>query len=409
LEPNALVVDDRAESRELVAGDLVRAGFRITEARNGVDGWQRFQRCQPDVVVSDLTMPGSDGLELLKRIRGVSTVPVILFSATGDVRAAVAAIKAGAQEFFRYPFDRRRMADRARDLARESGAPARLEARLVGGSSEMRRVRERVCALAPLRVPVLVSGEPGTGRDHVVRCIADLASAFEGAGRFVKLTPETVSDVLRPDAGSVYYLDEFDAHPPADQVRWLAWLREFARGRSSDAPRVLASTARSSPRLAAADSVDPELAEQLLRFEIPLAPLRDRRGDIPALALHLADRISSEMGRERVHLEPAALALLGSQAWTGNVRELARVLEKLVAFSPEGQVTSERVREVFGELRGGVATLRERRSLQQREELVGLLESCGGNIAEVARRLGLSRGAVIYRAQKYGLLPRARS
>ena len=399
MEPNALVVDDRNESREVVAEDMARAGFRIIEARNGVDGWQRFQHCRPDLVVSDLTMPGADGMDLLRRIREVSSVPVILFSSTGDVCAAVTAIKAGAQEFFRFPNDRRRIVDRARVLVSETGDLARLEERLVGGSPQMQRVRERVRALAPLRVPVLVSGDRGTGRDHVVRCIAEIASG-EPAG-LVKLTRETVADVRHLDAHAVYYLDEVDAFSPADQARCSSWVRDGAGG----GPRIFASMVPSSARCTSVGSLHPEFAERLLRFEVPLVPLRERRGDIPALALHLADRISAEMGREQVRIEPEAIELLGSQAWTGNVRELAQVIEKLVAFSPGGHATAERLREIFGEARGGVAELRELRNQRQRDELVGLLETCDGNIAEVARRLDLSRGAVIYRAQKYGLLP----
>ena len=405
MEPNALVVDDRNESREVVVGDMVRAGFRITEARNGVDGWQRFQHCRPDLVISDLTMPGANGIDLLKRIREVSTVPVILFSATGDVRAAVTAIKAGAQEFFRFPKDRMRMMDRAQVLASEPAELVRLEARLVGSSPEMRRIRERVCALASLHVPVLVSGDPGTGRDHVVRCIVKLASGE--SARLVKLTRETAGDIRQPDAHAAYYLDGFDSFLPADQARWMAWVRGAGSDDAGNSPRVFASTARNPERLAAIDSLQPEFSDRLLRFEVPLVPLRERRGDIPALALHLAARVSAEMGREQIRVEPGAIDLLRSQACTGNVRELSHVIEKLVAFSPGGHVTVERVREIFGEVRGGVAELREQRNQRQHDELVGLLETCGGNIAEVARRLDLSRGAVIYRAQKYGLLPRS--
>jgi two-component system response regulator GlrR len=134
--------------------------------------------------------------------------------------------------------------------------------------------------------------------------------------------------------------------------------------------------------------------------------LRERREDIEPLATHLAAKIGDAMGRVRVRIEPAAYALLRAAPWPGNVRELAETLEKLVAYSPDGDVTRERVREVFGDSPDDVASLRRRRREEQREELVSLLEACGGNLAEVARRLNVSRGAVIYRAQKHGLLAR---
>ena len=126
------------------------------------------------------------------------------------------------------------------------------------------------------------------------------------------------------------------------------------------------------------------------------APVADERG----VAQH---------GEKRRHQNDRAVALLRNRAWPGNVRELAAAVEKLVAFSPDGTVTRGRAREVLGEVSDSVASLRSRRVQQQREELVELLERCGGNLAEVARRLDLSRGAVIYRAQKHGLLARTRA
>jgi DNA-binding NtrC family response regulator len=151
------------------------------------------------------------------------------------------------------------------------------------------------------------------------------------------------------------------------------------------------------------------LAETLARFAILLPPLRERLEDVAQLAPLLAARIGAAMGRPGVQLERGALALLREQQWPGNVRELAGVLERLVAFSARGAITRERVREVLGESPDSVDSLRLRREAQQREELVGLLAVCRGNLAEVARRQKLSRGAVVYRAQKHGLLPKPRT
>jgi DNA-binding NtrC family response regulator len=395
------------ESRELVAGDLAEAGFRVVEAENGLEGWRQFRRNQPDLVVTDLRMPGADGIELLRRIRGVSSVPVILLTACGDVPTAVAAIKGGAEEFLTFPDDLDRVVDRAHELTRGAVAltdSEKLAERLVGKSAAMRRLRDRVRALAPLQVPVLVSGEPGTGHDHVVRCLHEL-----GAGDRAKLVPVASGDagvLRRPAPGTAYYLDEVGRFAPAEQVHWFERLCETEGAEPGDAFRVFASTSEDLALRARDGSFHPAFAERLLRFQVPIAPLRERSGDIGALVSHLADRIGKEMRRERVRLDRSAVALLRSLAWPGNVRELANVVEKLVAFSPSGDVNRECVREVIGESSDSVALLRHQRSQQQREELVALLESCGGNLAEVARRLDISRGAVIYRAQKHGLLPR---
>jgi DNA-binding NtrC family response regulator len=390
-----------------VAGDLAEAGFRVAEAADGVDGWRQFRRWAPDLVVSDLRMPGADGIELLRRIRGVSSVPVILLTAYGDIPTAVAAMKGGAQEFLNFPDDLGRLVDRARALTRGAAAvgnAAKVAGRIVGKSAVVRRLRDRVRALAPLQVPVLVSGEPGTGHDHVVRCLHELG-AGDGA-ELVSLTSGAEGVLRRPAPGVAYYLDEVGRFTPAEQVHWFECLCASQRAEPDRAFRIFASTSEDFALRARDGSFHPALADRLLRLQVPIAPLRERAEDIGPLASHLADCVGREMGRERVRVERPAVALLRSRAWPGNVRELAGVVEKLVAFSPGGDVTRERVREVLGEVPGSVASLRQQHSQQQREELMVLLEHCGGNLAEVARRLDISRGAVIYRAQKFGLLPR---
>jgi len=406
VDARVLVVSDRDEPREAVSDCLAETGLRVCEVRNGVEAWQDFDPRHTDLVVCALASPGLGCVDLMRRIRSVSTVPVIAIGAADDVRAAVAAIRSGAQEYLRWPEDRDRLERRALELAREPGDSTRLASRIVGCSDSMRSVRDRVSALASLIVPVLVSGESGTGRDHIVRSIAELGAG--GPVRISRITRDAPEATRRVDASGAVYLDGIDTFAPVDQARWSAWFRELETLDERRHPRIFASTTTGLARLALGESIDPTLAERLLRFEIRLPPLRERKEDVPDLALHLAHRIATEMGRSQIRIEPEASELLAAQNWSGNVRELASVVEKLVAFSPRGFVAASMVREILDEARDGVSTLRERREDQQREELVGLLELCGGNIAEVARRLDLSRGAVTYRAQKYGLLPQRR-
>jgi len=408
-EAKVLLVDDRAEVRALVAGDLSQAGLAVVEARDGIEAWNRFRAEAPDLVVSDLRMPRADGIELLRRIRGISSVPVILLTAYADVATAVEVMKGGAQEFFTFPEDLERMIARARELALASAArpeDERLAQLIAGRSIAMRRVRERIRALAGLRVPVLVRGEPGSGRDQVARAIHLCGGS--GDAPFLALRAGSASPAPRIAAGGSFFLDEISRYSPAEQAHW------FERVRAGDveapgAPRVLASACEDLAERAREGAFHPGLAEKLQRFEILLPPLRDRLEDIAVLAPRLAARIGAEMGRPAVQLDRGALALLRAQQWPGNVRELASVLERLVAFSPRGTISRERAREVLEESRDSVDSLRSHREHQQREELVALLAACQGNLAEVARRQGLSRGAVIYRAQKHGLLPKPRS
>ncbi|MCG8589403.1 MAG: response regulator [Proteobacteria bacterium] len=398
-----LVVDDRQEARTLISGELEDAGFRVVEAADGMDGWARFASDRPDLVVTDLRMPRADGIELLHRIRSVSSVPVLLLTAYGDVPTAVSAMKAGAQEFLTFPDDLDRMIERARELvlATRSADSEQIEALLAGRSAAMERVRERVVALAPLTLPVLVEGEPGSGRDQVARALHQLGHeefpfcAVRGGG------PEQARL-----AGEVVYLDEVGELSIGQQAQWLDVLRAVER-EAGTVRRVVASTSEDLARKVRDGEFLPEFAERLQRFSIRLAPLRERTEDLDDVVPRMLAEIGRVLGREQCRIGPAALVELKAQSWRGNLRELAGVLEKLVAFSPAGEITTDRVLEVLGEIPESVRAIRGRRDHRQREELVRLLEECGGNLAEVARRLGLSRGAVIYRAQKYGLLQKS--
>jgi DNA-binding NtrC family response regulator len=273
-----------------------------------------------------------------------------------------------------------------------------LEAQLAGRSRVMERLRERVRALAPLGVPVLVLGESGTGRSRVV-------DALHRGG------PLAASNVLRVRPGPrpprngarVYHLDGVSDLLPPEQAFWADRLRAEEPG-----VRVFASSASDLALLVREDRFDALLFERLRRFAIRLPPLRERLDDIPVLVRHLAAAAGERLGRPRPRVERSALARLRAQQWPGNVAELADVVERLVAFANDGRLTGALVEEVAGESRQGVHVLRQRREEAQREELVAALRESGGNLAEVARRIGMSRGAVIYRAQKYGLLARPR-
>ncbi|MCZ6782101.1 MAG: sigma 54-interacting transcriptional regulator, partial [Proteobacteria bacterium] len=327
-------------------------------------------------------------------------------SAYGDVPSAVAAIKAGAQEFLTFPDDLDGLIPRARRLVASSQGPARdeIERRLVGRSAGMRRVRERIAALASLSVPVLVQGEPGTGRDRVVRVLHELGARADvplvslrcGAAG----TGDNAVGRRPPTRGASVYLDEVGRLELREQARWL----DVLHSTPSPVARVYASSSDDLARRAREGAFLPELAERLSRFTVVLPPLRQRIGDLSELVGVLVKEIGASLGREDCRVQPGALARLKARPWPGNVRELATVLEKLIAFSPQGEISGERVRALLREMPEGVRSLRRRREARQREELVQLLEECGGNLAEVARRLELSRGAVIYRARKYGLL-----
>ena len=218
MSKKVLVVDDQPLPRQALCNELLDVGFEVEQADDGEQGWQVFQTTQPDVVVTDLTMPHSDGLELLSRIRGSSEVPVILFSAYGTVQSTAAAFKAGAHDFL--SSTEIEIEDLVSQIKRaaEHGDPkasdltTRIQPLFAGKSTLMCDLRGRLSALASFPIPVFLVGPPGSGRDQAFRILHDMGHT-EGED-FAILKPQSAIpdfDTLTP--GSIYLdgLEDFSA------------------------------------------------------------------------------------------------------------------------------------------------------------------------------------------------------
>jgi two-component system response regulator HydG len=403
--PLVLLADDCADALDVIEGEFRDAGFETARALDGRLAWERFQERTPDLVVSDVRMPEIDGFDLLKKIRDVSDLPVILLTAYGEISLAVAAIRSGADDYLRFPDDLSRLIERARDLLsrtpEEASDPA---TQLLSGTSKAaRELRARVRALGALQIPVLVCGEQGTGRARVVR-------ALHACSDLRDLPLVRCDGVLAqaPARRCVVSIDEIERLDRDQQGRWLAEIRRIAQRRPGAVARVLATASPLLHDEVASRRFHPELWSALARFQLQVLPLRDRLGDLPSLARDLLLDIARRLGRPHLALSAGALAELGKRGWPGNVRELRDVLEQAVAFEKGERVGVDAVREATCEViakRGdSLETQRATRHSLQRKELVDLLTECGGNVAEMARRLSLTRGAVVYRLQKHGLM-----
>jgi DNA-binding NtrC family response regulator len=262
----------------------------------------------------------------------------------------------------------------------------------------MQRVRERVAALATLSVPVLVRGEEGSGRSHVVAALRALRGE---ADRELWSLRAGDRRLLAPlDARRSTVLDEVALLSPVEQARW----RDVLLSARSAPVSLYATSSEDLAEPARRGAFDPVLAESLSRFAIALPPLRERQADLPELAAALTERACARLGRDPVAWSRPALRLLQAQSWPGNVRELAAAVERLVAFAGGARIERSHVEALFEESPRSVGSTRRARARRQREELVRLIDETGGNLAEVARRLEMSRGGVIYRAQKFGLM-----
>jgi DNA-binding NtrC family response regulator len=404
MRSSVLVVDDRRGSRRALASELEDAGYEVIEAEDGARGWNRFCARTPDLVITDIVMPNSDGIELLTRIRSRSEVPVVVFTAHGSIDAAVTALKRGADEFVAASdFEAEELVGLVSSLL-EARKPADLESRIaeriLGESPAIQRVRERVAGLAPLAQPVAISGEPGCGRETVARTLH--AFGPTRSGEFLRIDASAGSAPGRLSEPVTIYLSELDL-VPMDVQRY--WFERLSAGDRIQSPqlRVLASISRPFALARDEGRIDPDFAAWFVRFEISLPPLRERPEDIPILARSLVERLGRSLGRPGIRLAPEVTRRLRQEHWPGNVRELAEILERLIAFSIAKQIRLGDLTAILAETKESVASIRERQGLIERHQLIETLRSTGGNVTRAAERLGKSRAAVYRLAEKHGL------
>ncbi len=404
MRSSVLVVDDRQSSRRALAAELEDAGFEVIEAEDGSHGWSQFRARRPDLVITDMVMPNSDGIDLLTRIRARSEVPVVVFTAHGSIEAAVTALKSGADEFVASADVETEelvgLASRLLDTAAPADLSSRIAERILGESPAIQRVRERIAGLATLSEPVAICGESGTGRDTIARALHDFG--VTRGGEFLRVESNGRAATERLPESATIYLDNLDLLSLDAQRYWFERLSAGGRIHSLQL-RVLASVSR--PLAMALDErrIDPDLAHWFLRFEISLPPLRERPMDIPILASALVERLGQSLGRPGVRLAPEAARRLREEHWPGNVSELACILEKLIAFSPAKQIRLGELVEILAEVKESVARIRERQGMIERQTLIEALRSTGGNVTRAAERLGRSRAAVYRLAEKHGL------
>ncbi len=275
---------------------------------------------------------------------------------------------------------------------------AQLETQLAGPSRVMSRLRERIAAVAPLWTPVLISGEPGCGRDVVARAIHTLG--VTGRWEFRALDAANFTPHDRVPTDGLVYLQSVERLSPDAQVFWR---KRVGPSTSEPRLRMIGSTADPPEFLSPRVSYDPELAQILLRYRLRLPPLRERRDDIPAIAALLLERIGASVGRRGVKLSAAASRVLKTHRWTENMNQLEEVLGRAVAFTGDQTIRRELLVELIQESEESLADIRARHSASERRKLLDGLHQTGGNVAQTAEKLGRSRAAVYRLIEKHGI------
>ncbi|MFO1326230.1 MAG: sigma-54 dependent transcriptional regulator [Rubrivivax sp.] len=385
MNPSAtlLVVDDEPKMRRVLEIALQQLGHAVLTAGNGREAIEVIDRHAVDLVITDLRMPGMDGLALLAHLRRHEhEMPVIVVTAHGSVESAVDAMKQGASDYLLRPFDlgvlelavertlkgvdqTRQTRFLRQELERGAGGGGEL-----GRSAAMRRVDELIRAVAPTKASVMITGETGTGKEVVARalhaaspraerlfvpvnCAAIPETMLEGElfgwekGAFSGAVKDRVGKFELAHQGTLF-LDELTEMPIALQAKLLRALQEETIERLGGNRRigldirVIAATNRSPREAIEQGRLREDLYYRVNVFAIELPPLRERLDDIPDLVAAFARRLGTR--RELPALAPEVLARLSAYAWPGNVRELGNVVERALILAGGGPIVLQHLR-----------------------------------------------------------------
>jgi DNA-binding NtrC family response regulator len=445
-----LVADDQADVREALRLVLKSEGFAVEAAGSPGAVLAALGSREYDAVLIDLnytrdTTSGEEGLDLLSRIQGLdSNLPVIVLTAWGTVDLAVEAMRRGARDFLQKPWDNARLLASVRthiELARALRRSQRLEAEnrllqaqgrptLIAESPSMQPLMEMVARVAPSDANVLITGEHGTGKDVIARTVQALSTRsskplitvnvgglpetlFESElfghvrGAFTDAKVDRVGRFELADQGTLF-LDEIANLPLTLQAKLLRVLEtgEVERVGSSITRhvdvRVLSATNADLRTEVSSGRFREDLLFRLNTIELHLPPLRERKQDIPLLALYFLRRYAARYHKATTGFDDGALQALNSYPWPGNVRELDHAVERAVLLAQTdliqpSDLSLETVREAPAKL--------DEMSLEDVERVLiqKAMGRYGGNVTQAARALGLSRSALYRRLQKHSL------
>lgn len=448
-KPYILLIDDDQSLRRVIEYSLVENGFAVRPAESGEEGLAFFQKEPFDAVITDITMPGMSGMEVLEKVRMADPgLPVIIITAYGTIESAVSAMKQGAFDYITKPFNRdelRITLDRALKMRRLEKENVRLRAEvidryrfdaIVGGSEKIREVIALAGRVAPSEATVLVTGESGTGKELLARGIHFSSGRAEGPfiavncaaipenlieselfghmkGSFTGAVRDKEGKFELADGGTIF-LDEIGDLRIDLQAKILRALQERTVDRVGGVKqvdldvRVIAATNRDLERDVREGNFREDLYYRLSVVILHMPPLRERKDDIPLLAEHFLKKFSPK-GSD-IPLAPDALAILSSYGWPGNVRELENVMERASILKRGDTITTADLPEKLSRRTAGAAAILlnlpdEGLSLEELEKdlISKALDKHKGNQTRAAEYLRITRPTLIYRMEKYGL------
>nr|WP_321444612.1 sigma-54 dependent transcriptional regulator [uncultured Cohaesibacter sp.] len=456
MSADILVVDDEVDIRELVAGLLEDEGYETRMAAHSDEALELIERRRPSLIFLDIWLQGSrlDGLALLAVIKQKHPeLPVVMISGHGGVETAVAAIKRGAYDFIEKPFKADRLilvAERAleastlkrqvKDLKSRSGDTTKL----IGSSSVMNHLRQTINRVAQTNSRVLISGQSGSGKELVARCIHQQSHRADNA--FVAFSPihfnadeleialfGTEADgtspreigVLEEAHGGTIYFEEIADLPQEIQsklTRVLTTSKFIRVGGQKPVQvdiRVISSTARNMQNMVEEGVFREDLFHRLNVVPLSVPALADRREDIPELVLHFMEVLSATAGLPSRRIGEDAMAILQAHDWPGNIRQLRNNIERLLILTKgdeEAIITADLLPSEVGETAPSVPgsgeaaeqimslPLKKAREVFEREYLKAQIARFGGNVSRTAEFVGMERSALHRKLKSLGVV-----
>ena len=364
-----LIIDDEAPIRRVLRDILENESYQVEDAATGMDALQLIKDHEFDAVFCDIKMPEMDGIEVLEAIRKDSDVPVIMLSGHGTIETAVEAIKKGAFDFIPKPPDLNRLLITLRNALDKKNLTTenkvlkkavKIQSQMLGESMAMRQVKEMIEKVAPTNARVLITGENGTGKELVARQLHELSSRSHGPfievncaaipseliesqlfghekGSFTSAIKQKKGDFELADGGTLF-LDEIGDMSLSAQAKVLRALQEnkiVRVGGEKDIPvnvRILAATNKNLKSEIEKGNFREDLYHRLSVVVINVPPLRERKDDIPLLVASFMESIAQDMGKPAPTFELEAMEMLQQYQWTGNIRELHNIVERLAIF-----------------------------------------------------------------------------
>ena len=442
--PNAhlLVVDDDADMLRLLTMRLTAAGYRVSAVSSAEAALRQLEIERPQLVLSDVRLPGKDGLALFDEIRSQHpSLPVILLTAHGTIPDAVEATERGVFTYLTKPFDGKGLLDKiAQALSLSAPVPSvppgqspAWQSGFISRSSRMAETLAEARMVAQSDASVMLRGESGTGKELLAQAIHQASP--RAARPFIAVNCGAIPEALleselfghvkgaftdasanhkglfQAAEGGTLLLDEIGDMPLALQVKLLRVLQERTvrpLGSSQSIPvdvRILSATHRDLEAAMAEGQFRTDLYYRLNVVTLTLPPLSERREDIALLANHFLVKLAGKYGKRLSGFAPEAIKALNTAAWPGNVRQLYNVVEQVCALASTPLIPLTLIQRALRSPSVQVLTLAEARQRFEHEYLVGLLKLTDGNVADAARLADRNRTEFYRLLQKHNLTP----